>query len=91
MDWLLAQDKIMAIWLFIGLVCSVIRLFFRHIVLFDGIALSIAVRVCFNQFIRRCVPCDRHFDVATAVVAAKYPHRFLVCRRIDYDYLPGGV
>ena len=41
MGWLAAQGAIMAIGLFIGLVCSVIRLFFGHIILFDSIALGI--------------------------------------------------
>ena len=36
--------------LFIGLVCSVIGLFFGHIILFDSIALGIAAGVCCNQF-----------------------------------------
>lgn len=40
----------MAIGLFIGLVCSVIGLFFGHIILFDSIALGIAAGVCYNQF-----------------------------------------
>ena len=35
MGWLAAQGAIMAIGLFIGLVCSVIGLFFGHIILFD--------------------------------------------------------
>lgn len=39
----------MAIGLFIGLVCSVIGLFFGHIILFDSIALGIAAGVCCNQ------------------------------------------
>ena len=51
MGWLAAQGAIMAIGLFIGLVCSVIRLFFGHIILFDSIALGIAAGVCCNQFI----------------------------------------
>ena len=40
MGWLAAQGAIMAIGLFIGLVCSVIGLFFGHIILFDSIARS---------------------------------------------------
>ena len=46
MGWLAAQGAIMAIGIFIGLVCSVIGLFFGHIILFD----SIAAGVCCNQF-----------------------------------------
>lgn len=42
MGWLAAQGAIMAIGLFVGLVCSVIGLFFGHIILFDSIALGIA-------------------------------------------------
>ena len=42
MGWLAAQGAIMAIGHFIGLVCSVIGLFFGHIILFDSIALGIA-------------------------------------------------
>ena len=49
-QWLAAQGAIMAIGLFIGLVCSVIGLFFGHIILFDSIALGIAAGVCCNQF-----------------------------------------
>ena len=59
MGWLAAQGAIMAIGLFIGLVCSVIGLFFGHIILFDSIALGIAAGECTvinsPQFIRRCV------------------------------------
>ena len=40
----------MAIGLFIGLVCSVIGLFFGYIILFDSISLGIAAGVCCNQF-----------------------------------------
>lgn len=58
MGWLAAQGAIMAIGLFIGLVCSVIGLFFGHIILFDSIALGIAARsmlpISSPQFIRRC-------------------------------------
>lgn len=48
MGWLAAQGAIMAIGLFIGLVCSVIGLFFGLIILFDSIALGIAAGVCCN-------------------------------------------
>lgn len=57
MGWLAAQGAIMAIGLFIGLVCSVIGLFFGHIILFDSIALGIAAEcaaISLLQFIRRC-------------------------------------
>ena len=40
----------MAIGLFIGLVCSVIGIFFGHIFLFDITDLGIAAGVCFIQF-----------------------------------------
>ena len=40
MGWLAAQGAIMAIGLFIGLVCSVIGLFFGHIILFDSISMT---------------------------------------------------
>ena len=50
MGWLAAQGAIIAIGLFIGLVCLVIGLFFGHIILFDSIALGIAAGVCCNQF-----------------------------------------
>ena len=43
MGWLAAQGAIMVIGLFIGLVCSVIGLFFGHIILFDSIALGICL------------------------------------------------
>ena len=36
MGWLAAQGAIMAIGLFIGLVCSVIGLFFGHMLFADG-------------------------------------------------------
>ena len=45
MGWLAAQGAIMAIGLFIGLVCSVIGLFFGHIILFDSIALGMAALI----------------------------------------------
>ena len=40
MGWLAAQGAIMAIGLFIGLVCSVIGLLFGHIILFDSISMT---------------------------------------------------
>ena len=55
MGWLAAQGAIMAIGLFIGLVCSVIGLFFGHIILFDSIALGIAAgvrEVSVTEFVR---------------------------------------
>ena len=57
MGWLAAQGAIMAIGLFIGLVCSVIGLFFGHIILFDSIALASPpeyAAISSPQFIRRC-------------------------------------
>ena len=76
MGWLAAQGAIMAIGLFIGLVCSVIGLFFGHIILFDSIALGIAAGVCCNQF---------------TAVAAKYQHRILARRRTAHADLRSGV
>ena len=81
MGWLAAQGAIMAIGLFIGLVCSVIGLFFGHIILFDSIALGIA----------GAVPCDRHCNISAAVVAAKYQHRLLARRRTAHADLCSGV
>ena len=40
MGWPAAQGAIMAIGLFIGLVCSVIGLLFGHIILFDSISMT---------------------------------------------------
>ena len=42
MGYLAAQGAILAIGIVIGLICSVIGLFFGHIILFDSIALGIA-------------------------------------------------
>lgn len=41
MEWLAAQGLLLAVELGIGLICSVIGLFFGHIILFDSIALGI--------------------------------------------------
>ena len=94
MGWLAAQGAIMAIGLFIGLVCSVIGLFFGHIILFDSIALGIAAGVCCNQFTAiqsSAVPCDRRCNIPATVVAAKYQHRFLARRRAAYADLCSGI
>lgn len=44
MGYLAAQGAILAIGIVIGLICSVIGLFFGHIILFDSIALGIVAR-----------------------------------------------
>ena len=41
MGYLAAQGAILAIGIVIGLICSVIGLFFGHIILFDSMALGI--------------------------------------------------
>lgn len=51
MGFLAAQGALLAIGVVIGLVCSVIGLFFGHIILFDSIALGIVAGVCCNQFL----------------------------------------
>lgn len=51
MGYLAAQSALLAIGLIVGLICSVIGLFFGHIILFDSIALGIAAGVCCNTFI----------------------------------------
>ncbi len=51
MGWLAAQGALMAIGIGIGLVCTIIGLFFGHIILFDSIALGIVAGVCCNQFL----------------------------------------
>ena len=89
MGWLAAQGAIMAIGLLIGLVCSVIGLFFGHIILFDSIALRIAAGVCCNS--SGTVPCDWHCNIPAAVVAAKYQHRLLARRRAAHADLCSGV
>lgn len=94
MGWLAAQGAIMAIGLFIGLVCSVIGLFFGHIILFDSIALGIAARSMLQSVHRNssgAVPCDRHCNISAAVVAAKYQHRLLARRRTAHADLCSGV
>ena len=45
MGYLAAQGAILAIGIVIGLICSVIGLFFGHIILFDSIALGIVLPV----------------------------------------------
>lgn len=51
MGYLAAQGALLAIGVVIGLVCSVIGLFFGHIILFDSIALGIVAGVCCKQFL----------------------------------------
>lgn len=50
MGYLAAQGAILAIGIVMGLICSVIGLFFGHIILFDSIALGIVAGVCCNSF-----------------------------------------
>ena len=50
MGYLAAQGALLAIGLIVGLICSVIGLFFGHIIMFDSIALGIAAGVCYNAF-----------------------------------------
>ena len=77
MGWLAAQGAIMAIGLFIGLVCSVIGLFFGHIILFDSIALGIAAVVCCNQFTAIHPALCLVIGIATFLSATLLPLRFL--------------
>lgn len=51
MGYLAAQGALLAIGVVIGLVCSVVGLFFGHIILFDSIALGIVAGVCCKQFL----------------------------------------
>ena len=46
MGWLAAQGALMAIGIGIGLVCTIIGLFFGHIILFDSIALVPPYPIC---------------------------------------------
>lgn len=94
MGWLAAQGAIMAIGLFIGLVCSVIGLFFGHIILFDSIALGIAAGVCCNQFTAIHPALCLVIGVATFLLLLwlqKYQHRFLARRRAAYADLCSGI
>ena len=89
MGWLTAQGAIMAIGLLIGLVCSVIGLFF-------GISFSLTALLsasppeyaAINS--SGTVPCDWHCNIP-AVVAAKYQHRLLARRRAAHADLCSGV
>ncbi len=94
MGWLAAQGAIMAIELFIGLVCSVIGLFFGHIILFDSIALGIAAGVCCNQFTTIHPALCLVIGIATFLLLLwlqKYQHRFLARRRAAHADLCSGV
>lgn len=51
MDWLVAQGAILAIGIAVSLICSIIGMFFGHIILFDSIALGIVAGVCCNHFL----------------------------------------
>lgn len=51
MGWLAAQGAILAIGIILGLICSVIGLFFGHIILFDSIAFGIVAGICCNRFL----------------------------------------
>lgn len=50
MGWLVAQGALLAVGIFVGLICAVVGLFFGHIILFDSIALGIVAGVCCKQF-----------------------------------------
>ncbi len=94
MGWLAAQGAIMAIGLFIGLVCSVIGLFFGHIILFDSIALGIAAGVCCNQFTAIHPALCLVIGIATFLLLLwlqKYQHRLLARGRAAHADLCGGV
>lgn len=51
MGWLAAQGALLAIGIAISLICTIIGLFFGHIILFDSIALGIVAGVCCHQFL----------------------------------------
>ena len=51
MGFLAAQGAILAIGIVISVICTVIGLFFGHIILFDSIALGIVAVVCCNHFL----------------------------------------
>lgn len=51
MGFLAAQGAILAIGIIISVICTVIGLFFGHIILFDSIALGIVAGVCSNHFL----------------------------------------
>lgn len=51
MGWLVANGILLTLAIIAGLICSVIGLFFGHIILFDSIALSIVAGVCCNHFL----------------------------------------
>ena len=94
MGWLAAQGAIMAIGLFIGLVCSVIGLFFGHIILFDSIALGIAAGVCCNQFTAIHPALCLVIGIATFLLLLwlqNYQHRILARRRTAHADLRSGV
>ena len=50
MGYLVAQGALLAVGLIIGVLCTVVGLFFGHIILFDSIALGIVAGVCCKQF-----------------------------------------
>ena len=93
MGYLAAQGAILAIGIVIGLICSVIGLFFGHIILFDSIALGIVAGVCCNSFTpihpALCLVIGIAFFFA-AVMAATYQCRFLGDRWTAYADLCGG-
>lgn len=51
MGWLAAQGAILAIGIAISLICTIIGLFFGHIILFDSIALGFVAGVCCHHFL----------------------------------------
>ena len=51
MGFLAAQGAILAIGIIISVICTVIGLFFGHIILFDSIALGVVAGVCCNHFL----------------------------------------
>ena len=50
MGFLAAQGAILAIGIIISVICTVIGLFFGHIILFASVALGIVAGVCCNHF-----------------------------------------
>ena len=88
MGYLAAQGAILAIGIVIGLICSVIGLFFGHIILFDNCCRGVLQLLYAHS--PSALPCDWDCGIFAAVMAATYQCRFLGDRWTAYADLCGG-
>lgn len=94
MGYLAAQGAILAIGIVIGLICSVIGLFFGHIILFDSICPRHCCRSVLQFFYTHSsgtLYSDRDCGISAAVMAATYQNWLLGGWRTAHTDLCCGI